>query len=166
MYLRTVLAAAVLATVATFPLAGVASAQPQPTDRDCRDFASQAAAQSALRSHSGDPQRLDANHNGVACEDYFRMGQVDPEVPPPPAAPVQPVADTEPDPGVIDPPAAAAPDAPVRTVPEHQILVKPVGAADTGDGSAAPTDPVPVVLLLGGLGAAVALGVRRWPARR
>ena len=83
MHLRTVLAAAVLATVATFPLAGVASAQPQPTDRDCRDFASQAAAQSALRSHSGDPQRLDANHNGVACEDYFRMGQVDPEVLPP-----------------------------------------------------------------------------------
>src|SRR5215208_5260735 len=135
MHLRTVLAAAVLATVATFPLAGVASAQPQPTDRDCRDFASQAAAQSALRSHSGDPQRLDANRNGVACEDYFRMGQVDPEVPPPP-------------------PAAL-----VRTVPEHQILVKPVGAADTGDGSAAPTDPVPVVLLVGGLGAAVALGV-------
>ncbi len=63
MHLRTVLAAAVLATVATFPLAGVASAQPQPTDRDCRDFASQAAAQSALRSHSGDPQRLDANRD-------------------------------------------------------------------------------------------------------
>ena len=166
MHLRTVLAAAVLATVATFPLAGVASAQPQPTDRDCRDFASQAAAQSALRSHSGDPQRLDANHNGVACEDYFRMGQVDPEVlPPPPAAPVQPVVDQDPEPGVVDPPAAAAPDAPVRTVPEHQILVKPVGAADTGDGSAAPTDPVPVVLLVGGLGAAVVLGVRRRPAR-
>jgi hypothetical protein len=167
MHLRTVLAAAVLATVATFPLAGVASAQPQPTDRDCRDFASQAAAQSALRSHSGDPQRLDANHNGVACEDYFRMGQVDPEVPPPPpAALVQPVVDQDPEPGVVDPPAAAAPDAPVRTVPEHQILVKPVGAADTGDGSAARTDPVPVVLLVGGLGVAVVLGVRRRPARR
>ena len=54
----------------------------------------------------------------------------------------------------------------MRTVPEHQILVKPVGAADTGDGSAEPTDPVPVVLLVGGLGAAVALGVRRRPARR
>ena len=78
MRIRTVLCATVLATVAALPLAGVASAQPQPTDRDCRDFASQAAAQSALRSHSGDPQRLDSDHNGIACEDYFRTGQVGP----------------------------------------------------------------------------------------
>ena len=28
-----------------------------------------------LRSHSGDPARLDANHNGIACEDYFKTGQ-------------------------------------------------------------------------------------------
>ena len=49
MRIRTILCATALATVAAFPLAGVASAQ-QPTDRDCRDFASQAAAQSALRS--------------------------------------------------------------------------------------------------------------------
>ena len=48
MRIRTVFCATVLATVAALPLAGVASAQPQPTDRDCRDFASQAAAQSAL----------------------------------------------------------------------------------------------------------------------
>ena len=78
MRIRTVLCATVLATVAALPLAGVASAQPQPTDRDCRDFASQAAAQSALRSHSGDPQRLDSDHNGIACEDYFRTGQAGP----------------------------------------------------------------------------------------
>ena len=70
MRIRTVLCATALATVAAFPLAGVASAQ-QPTDRDCRDFASQAAAQSALRSHSGDPERLDSDHNGIACEEYF-----------------------------------------------------------------------------------------------
>ncbi len=92
MRIRTVLCATVLATVAAFPLAGVASAQPQPTDRDCRDFASQAAAQSALRSHSGDPGRLDPDHDGTACEDYFRMGQDGPAAPQP--VPAKPVVDT------------------------------------------------------------------------
>jgi hypothetical protein len=167
MRLRTAVCAAVLSAAAALPLAGVASAQPQPTDRDCRDFASQAAAQSALRSHSGDPERLDANHNGVACEEYFRMAQIDSAVPvPPPPAPVQPVVDRDPAHGVVVAPAAAAADAPVRTVPEHQILVKPRGAADTGDGSAAPIDPVRLVLLTGGLGAVIAVGVRRRAVRR
>ena len=57
----------------------------------------------------------------------------------------------------------------MKTVPEHQILVKPHGAPDTGDGSAAdvgPTGPdsTPAVLLAGGLGVVVmvgALGARR-----
>ncbi|HEX5812250.1 MAG TPA: excalibur calcium-binding domain-containing protein [Pseudonocardia sp.] len=163
MRIRTVLCATVLATFAAFPLAGVASAQPQPTDRDCRDFASQAAAQSALRSHSGDPGRLDPDHDGTACEDYFRMGQNGPAAPQP--VPAEAVVDTASEPGVVVPPPGAPADAPVRTVPEHQIMVKPRGAADTGDGSAAPSDPVPAVLLVGGLAAAVALGARR-AARR
>jgi hypothetical protein len=164
MRIRTVLCATVLATVAAFPLAGIASAQPQPTDRDCRDFASQAAAQSALRSHSGDPLRLDPDHDGIACEDHFRTAQDGPVAPQP--LPAVPVADTAPEPDVVVPPRAAEADAPVRTVPDHQILVKPSGAADTGDGSAAPSDPVPAVLIVGGLAAAVALGARRRAARR
>ena len=47
-------------TVASFPLAGVASAQ-QPTDRDCRDFASQAAA------HAFPTERVygDIDHAGL-----------------------------------------------------------------------------------------------------
>ena len=163
MRIRTVFCATVLATVAALPLAGVASAQPQPTDRDCRDFASQAAAQSALRSHSGDPQRLDSDHDDIACEDYFRMGQVEPAGPPP--LPAKPVVDTAAEPDVVIPAPDAPAAAPLRTVPEHQILVKPRGAADTGDGSAAPSDPAPAVLLVGVRGAAVALGARRRDAR-
>jgi len=167
MRIRTVLAAAVLAAFAVFPLAGVAYAQPEPTDRDCRDFASQAAAQSALRSHSGDPERLDRNHNGVACEEYFKTALPAPaagQLPPPPP-PARPVVDQDPEPGVVAPPPGAPADAPVKTVPEHQILVKPQGAPDTGDGSAAPFDGTPVVLLAGGLGA-VALGAGHRLARR
>jgi hypothetical protein len=149
---------------AALPLAGVASAQPQPTDRDCRDFASQAAAQSSLRSRSGDPQRLDPDHDGTACEDYFHTGQVGPAEPSP--LPAKPVVDTAAEPDVVSPPPDAPADAPMRVVPEHQILVQPSGAADTGDGTTAPSDPVPAVLLVGGLGAVVALGARRRTARR
>ena len=173
---RTVLCATALATLAAFPLAGTAAAQ-QPTDRDCRDFASQAAAQSALRSRSGDPARLDANHNGIACEDWFKTAL--------PAPPVRPVAEESPavaaaapvvapSPAVVPAPVAAASpvvaaDAPVRTVPEKQILVKPHGAADTGDGSAAGSDALAPALLAGGVaaaGAAAGLVVRRRVGRR
>lgn len=181
MRMRTVLCATALATVAAFPLAGVAGAQ-EPTDRDCPDFASQAAAQSALASHSGDPERLDADHDGWACEEHFKV------VPPGPAPavghmappqghgaqvpPVRPAAAGNAEERAVVPPPAALGHAPVRTVPEHQILVRPHGAADTGDGSAAPTGTAPVVLLAGGLGVAGvvgvtgALGARRRATRR
>ena len=173
MPIRTALTAAVVTAFAAIPLAGVASAE--PTDRDCRDFASQAAAQSALRSHSGDPARLDPDANGVACEDYFKTGAPAPApvVPPPAPAdvvsapstgvvppPAQTVVDRDPAPQVVVPPPGAPADAPVQTVPEHQILVKPQGAPDTGDGSVDPATPA-LLLLVGGLGAvAVGAGVR------
>jgi hypothetical protein len=41
-------------------------------DKDCSDFASQRAAQIFYLKHGGpryDPDRLDADHDGVACED-------------------------------------------------------------------------------------------------
>jgi Excalibur calcium-binding domain len=40
-------------------------------DRDCADFASQADAQAALTAESGDPDNLDADDDGIACEDHF-----------------------------------------------------------------------------------------------
>ena len=40
-------------------------------DRDCPDFATQADAQVALESTPGDPERLDADNDGIACEDLF-----------------------------------------------------------------------------------------------
>ena len=59
-------AAGVLVTaVLTLGTAGTANAA---TDRDCPDFASQAAAQAAFDAVPGDPERLDANDNGIACE--------------------------------------------------------------------------------------------------
>ena len=35
---------------------------------NCGDFASQAQAQSVLRAASADPNRLDADKDGIACE--------------------------------------------------------------------------------------------------
>lgn len=69
---RTLAAAAVLATGAVFPLAGIAVAQ--TADRDCADFAGQAEAQAAFEAVSGDPERLDGDDDGIACEDLADSG--------------------------------------------------------------------------------------------
>ncbi|MCU1606446.1 MAG: uncharacterized protein JWP46_2911 [Modestobacter sp.] len=66
MRLRPTAAAVVLFTGLTVPLAGTALA----ADVDCADFASQAQAQAVLVGDPGDPNGLDANRNGVACENY------------------------------------------------------------------------------------------------
>ena len=39
-------------------------------DLNCQDFQSQAEAQSVLDANPTDPNGLDANHDGVACEEY------------------------------------------------------------------------------------------------
>ena len=39
-------------------------------DQNCADFPSQAAAQAHLRQDPSDPDRLDADNDGVACENY------------------------------------------------------------------------------------------------
>jgi hypothetical protein len=40
-------------------------------DRACPGFATQADAQAALDSHGGDLERLDADDDGVACEEHL-----------------------------------------------------------------------------------------------
>jgi hypothetical protein len=50
----------------------------RPGDRDCPDFATQQDAQRYFESIGGsatnDADRLDENHNGIACEDSFDDG--------------------------------------------------------------------------------------------
>jgi len=43
-------------------------AKPAWADLNCSDFPSQAAAQAHLRADPSDPDRLDADHDGIACE--------------------------------------------------------------------------------------------------
>ena len=47
-------------------------------DKDCADFATQAAAQAELNKDPSDPNRLDADHDGYACETKF--GEVNAQV--------------------------------------------------------------------------------------
>ncbi|MFE5502334.1 excalibur calcium-binding domain-containing protein [Amycolatopsis japonica] len=53
---------------------------PRSTDKDCADFPSQAAAQAELKKNPRDPHKLDADHDGYACESRFgepaKSGQV------------------------------------------------------------------------------------------
>ena len=74
MRIRKSLAVLTLAIGVSVPMAGTALA----VERDCADFASQADAQAALVADPTDPELLDANHNGIACEDfdYAAGGQV------------------------------------------------------------------------------------------
>lgn len=44
--------------------------RPAISDLDCRDFTSQAQAQGVLDRDRSDPNRLDADHDGTACETY------------------------------------------------------------------------------------------------
>ena len=69
MRIRTTAAAVLVAAAGSVGLAGVAHAE---TDqRDCEDFSNQRQAQAVLDSPAGDPERLDADGDGLACEIWF-----------------------------------------------------------------------------------------------
>ncbi|RRO19441.1 calcium-binding protein [Saccharopolyspora rhizosphaerae] len=61
---RASLAVAALGTASLLTLPGTALAQ----DRDCPDFANRQEAQAAFEAQPGDPERLDADSDGMACE--------------------------------------------------------------------------------------------------
>ena len=70
-------------------------------DRDCADFPSQGAAQAWLQAHPGDPDRLDGDSDGVACEALpcpcagAATTPVVPTAPPPPPRPPAKVLDVQ-----------------------------------------------------------------------
>lgn len=70
MRLRSIAAAGVLATALSVSIAGTASA----ADLNCDNFASQAEAQANLDADRGDPNGLDRDKNGVACQTTVYAG--------------------------------------------------------------------------------------------
>lgn len=151
MRLRTFTVSLVAAAAATLPLAGVASAQ--PGDRNCEDFSSQEEAQAALLP--GDPERLDANDNGQACENYD-YGSATPSATTDPVD-EQPADEPEPTEDADAPSAASNDD---DADDDAQVSVVPRGGVDTGDGS---SDSEPAPLLIGGV---LVVGVAAAAARR
>jgi micrococcal nuclease len=85
---------------------------------NCSDFPTQAAAQAALRADPSDPNRLDADRDGIACErnrcpcDRAPVSRAAPGVAPAPAlAAPRPAAPTAPAPAVVPPSAPVPPEA-------------------------------------------------------
>jgi hypothetical protein len=64
--------AVLIAAVAVCTVALAASSATAFVDKDCSDFATQNQAQKYFKKHGGpkrDPSHLDADHDGIACED-------------------------------------------------------------------------------------------------
>ena len=137
MRFRHALTIVALAAAATLPFAGAAHARP---DRDCPDFTSQAEAQEALDGAIGDPERLDQDGDGIACESHFREA----------AATTTPT--TEPVP-------TSAPRA--ERSGEGQVRVLPRGGVDTGDGSTDPGLPASAPALAALAGMSLLAGAHR-----
>ena len=90
--MRRLLYTTTLAMLAMLVLAPGALAQ--QGDLDCGDFGSQAEAQANLRANPSDPNNLDAEDDGVACETFtYPDGTARDEVPVQPA--VSPTGDLD-----------------------------------------------------------------------
>ena len=100
-------------------------------DRDCADFDSQAEAQAVLDDDPSDPERLDADDDGIACESFGYADEVE----------TVPAAVTE---------HESAPTT------QDSAPAYPVGGVEAGDGSAPAS--VPDLLTYGLLGSAAVAG--------
>jgi hypothetical protein len=69
---RKIIAAAAGAALIALVVVLPTTASAQRRDMDCANFSSQKSAQIFFLKHGGphyDPDRLDADHDGIACED-------------------------------------------------------------------------------------------------
>lgn len=60
------------AAILTAAFAGIAASPASAGDKDCADFNTWRQAQNFYKKHGGprkDPHRLDADRDGIACED-------------------------------------------------------------------------------------------------
>src|SRR5581483_3814864 len=94
-------------------------AKPAYADLNCSDFPNQAAAQAHLRANPSDPDRLDADRDGIACErnrcpcDKTPVNRnVAPPPPPPPAPRPAPPPPPAPAPAPVPAPAPPPPPPP------------------------------------------------------
>jgi hypothetical protein len=151
MRIRALAVAAVIAAATTLPMAGVAFAQ----DRNCSDFEFQEDAQAALRS--GDPDNLDDDDDGEACETLPRRGSSSGR-----GASDDDSNDNSNDDSNDNSNDDSNDNSNDNSNDEGQVRTKPKGSVDTGDGSSAPDTTAPAVLALAGI---AAIGVTAAAAR-
>ncbi|MGW3999240.1 excalibur calcium-binding domain-containing protein [Amycolatopsis sp. NPDC004772] len=146
--LTTAAAVAGFALLGPVPFASAQLATPLAADKDCSDFQYQEEAQAVLDATPGDPNGLDRDKNGIACETL-------------PHRPKQPAT------------ATTSTTKKTTTPPKKdtkktggQVKVKPVGGVATGGGE--PDDDVPGFLVLSGtlLAATVSGGMVLYLRRR
>ena len=88
-------------------------------DQDCRDFPTQATAQAHLAADRSDPDRLDRDNDGVACEEFFGEPKDSTTVVERPTVVVTSVVPTQ-------------DDGSVASVSGSQVSEVPEGSASTG----------------------------------
>ncbi|WP_410629509.1 excalibur calcium-binding domain-containing protein [Amycolatopsis sp. cmx-4-83] len=146
--LTTSVAVAGLAILGPVSFASAQLATPLAADVDCPDFQYQEDAQAVLDATPGDPNHLDADNDGIACESLPHRPQQGSTAPAPTSE--RPTTATK----------TRTQPAPKTTTKQHtgtQVKVKPVGGVATGGGE--PDPEVPGFLLLSGaLVAAAASG--------
>ncbi|MFJ9784405.1 excalibur calcium-binding domain-containing protein [Amycolatopsis sp. NPDC101161] len=153
--LTTAAAVAGLALLGPVSLASAQLATPLAGDLNCSDFKYQEDAQAVLDATPGDPNHLDSDHDGIACESLPHRPQQNTSTP----TSEQPSTTTK-----------------THTIPKttattkksttgSQVKVKPVGGVATGGGE--PDEGAPAFLVVSGaLLAAAASGGMVFHLRR
>ena len=140
--MRTALGSGLAAAAVAASVALAAPASAGTEDRDCPDFSSQAEAQAAFDAVPGDPERLDRDNDGIACESQFGEPDSDSDSDSPP-----PEEDTDGN--------------------EPSETPTPVGGVDAGGGGTAGGEGFPVAAVgLAGLGTLLTAGGVTVLARR
>lgn len=132
------------------PATSTTTAKPavRVADMDCADFPTQAASQAVLSADRSDPNRLDADGDGIACETRFgeqnATAKPTSEKPKPESSTHKPKATTS---------------------SGNQVKIRPAGGVDTGDGSMVPASGGSAgvfggLLLIGVAGGAVLMSRR------
>ncbi|MDQ7803936.1 excalibur calcium-binding domain-containing protein [Amycolatopsis sp. A133] len=148
--LTTAAAVAGFALLGPVPFASAQLATPLAGDKNCPDFQYQEDAQAVLDATPGDPNGLDRDKNGIACESL-------------PHRPKQPSTTAS----TAKKPTQTAPKTPgKKAATGSQVKVKPVGGVATGGGD--PEGDAPGFLVLSGtlLAATVSGGMVLYLRRR
>ncbi len=159
---RTVSATVLLAGAVSFSFAGTASAQNQ---FNCSNFSTQQEAQAQFNKVPGDPSRLDANHNGIACESLpsgatgsngasGSNGSTGAQAP----------SGSSGSTGAQAPSGSSGSSGGQNGANQGQVTTVPRGAVNTGDGSTSGSNSM--AFILGGLALTVAGGGVVVAARR